>query len=271
MSLEERWQLSGNAPEFYERYVRLMMEPWVRRLVDVAALRPAEQVLDVACGTGFVARLAAERVGADGRVVGIDLNESMIEAARAVSSAATRNNIDWRTADAAALPFADAIFDVVLCQQGVQFFPDRVQTLREMRRVLHRGGRLAFTVWSAITDFPYSVALADALERHVSADAGAMMRAAYALHDATEVHRLVASAGFQRVRVHPTIEMTRLPLPREFVPGHLSSLPIAQEIARLGADRQAAIVEDVTKALRAYADREQVTVPAGVNVVTADA
>jgi len=111
MSLEERWQLSGNAPKFYERYVRLMMEPWVRRLVDVAALRPAEQVLDVACGTGFVARLAAERVGADGRVVGIDLNESMIEAARAVSSAETRNNIDWRTADAAALPFADAIFD----------------------------------------------------------------------------------------------------------------------------------------------------------------
>jgi len=85
------------------------------------------------------------------------------------------------------------------------------------------------------------------------------------------VHRLVASAGFQRVRVHPTIEMTRLPLPREFVPGHLSSLPIAQEIARLGADRQAAIVEDVTKALRAYADRDQVTVPAGVNVVIADA
>jgi hypothetical protein len=98
-----------------------------------------------------------------------------------------------------------------------------------------------------------------------------MMRAAYALHDAVEVHRLVASAGFQRVRVHPTIEMTRLPLPAEFVPGHLASLPIAQEIARLGTDSKAAIVEDVTKALRPYVDRDQVTVPAGVNVVTADA
>jgi ubiquinone/menaquinone biosynthesis C-methylase UbiE len=148
MSREEHWQLSGNAPEFYERYVRLMMEPWVRRLVDVAALRPAEQVLDVACGTGFVARLAAGRVGADGRVVGVDLNESMIEAAQAVSSIDTRNNIEWRTGDVAALPFANATFDAVLCQQGVQFFPDRVQALREMRRVLHRGGRLAFTVWS---------------------------------------------------------------------------------------------------------------------------
>ena len=123
MSTKERWQLSGNAPEFYERYVRLMMEPWVRRLVDVAALRPAEHVLDVACGTGFVARLAAERVGTRGRVVGIDLNVGMIEAARAVSTADSRNTIEWRTGDAAALPFANAAFDVVLCQQGVQFLP----------------------------------------------------------------------------------------------------------------------------------------------------
>ena len=76
MSTNERWPRSGNAAEFYERYVRLMMEPWVRRLVDVAALRPAEHVLDVACGTGFVARLAAERVGTAGRVVGIDLNDT---------------------------------------------------------------------------------------------------------------------------------------------------------------------------------------------------
>jgi len=122
MSRAERWQMSGNAAEFYERYVRLLMEPWVRCLVDVAALRPAEHVLDIACGTGFVARLAADRVGAEGRVVGIDLNGSMIEAARAVSTADGRNTIEWRTGDAASLPFANAAFDVVLCQQGVQSF-----------------------------------------------------------------------------------------------------------------------------------------------------
>lgn len=126
------------------------MDPWVRRLVDVAALRPADHVLDVACGTGFVARKAAEHVGTGGRVVGIDLNTGMIEAARATADG--RDTIEWRTGDAAALPFADASFDVVLCQQGVQFFPDRLQGLREMNRVLRQGGRLAFTVWSAITD-----------------------------------------------------------------------------------------------------------------------
>src|SRR2546427_11628696 len=123
MNLEERWQLSGNAAHFYERYVRLIMEPWVRCLVDVAALQPADHVLDVASGTGFVARLAADCVGADGRVVGVDLNASMIEAARSASTADTGATIEWRTGDAAALPFENAAFDVVLCQQGVQFFP----------------------------------------------------------------------------------------------------------------------------------------------------
>ena len=82
MSHEERWQLGGNAAAFYERYVMLIMDPWVRRLVDVAMLQPDEQVLDVACGTGFVARFAAQRVGMKGRVVGLDLNPSMIEAGK---------------------------------------------------------------------------------------------------------------------------------------------------------------------------------------------
>src|SRR5262249_45566223 len=242
MSREERWQLSGNAAEFYERYVRLLMEPWVQCLVDVAAPQPAEHVLDVACGTGFVARLAAERVGAKGRAVGIDLNPSMIEAARAASGQDAAGRIEWRTGDAGALPFENDVFDVVLCQQGVQFFPDRVHALREMRRVLRVGGRLAFTVWSAIGDTPYHAALADGLARHVSAEA-----------------------------VRPTIKTTKLPLPAEFVPGHLAALPMAHEIARLPAERRNALLQEITEALSAYVDGEQLVSPAGVHMVTADA
>jgi ubiquinone/menaquinone biosynthesis C-methylase UbiE len=117
MSGEERWQLSGNAATIYDRYVMLIMEPWVRRLVDIATLQANERVLDVACGTGFVARLAAQRVGVKGRVVGIDLNPGMIEAARKTDAPTT---IDWRIGDAAALPFEDGGFDAVLCQQELQ-------------------------------------------------------------------------------------------------------------------------------------------------------
>jgi len=243
MSRAERWQLSGNAADFYERYVRLLMEPWVHGLVDVAALQPAEHVLDVACGTGFVARLAADRVGAKGRVVGIDLNASMIEAARAASGQGAATTIEWRTGDAAALPFESGIL----------------------------GGRLAFTVWSAIGDTPYHASLADALARHLSAEAASMARAPYALHDAVELHGLVASAGFRNVNVRPTIKTTTLPLPAEFVPGHLAALPMAQEIARLSTERRNALVEEITEALSAYVDRGQLIFPAGVHVVTADA
>ena len=271
MNHEECWQLSGNAAAFYDRYVGLLMEPWVRCLVDVAALQPPEHVLDVACGTGFVARQAARCVGANGRVVGIDLNVSMIEAARGASDRDAASTIEWRTGDASDLPFQNGVFDVVLCQQGLQFFPDRVRALREMHRVLRVGGRLAFTVWSAIADSPYQTALADALARHVSPEAGSMARAPCALHDAVELHGLVASAGFRNVRVRPTIETTRLPLPEEFLPGHLSALPIAQTIAQMAPDRRAALLQDMTAALRAYIDGEQLTVPAGVHVVTADA
>ena len=271
MSHEERWQLSGSAAAFYERYVGLIMAPWVRCLVDVAMLQPNENVLDVACGTGFVARLAAQRVGAKGRVVGTDLNPGMIEAARAASEREAATNIDWRISDAAALPFENGGFDVVLCQQGLQFFPDRVGALREMRRVLRLGGRLAFTVWSAIGDTPYQAALAAALARHVSPEAGSIARAPCALHDAAELQGLVVSAGFRNVRVRPTIATTKLPLPGEFVPGHLAALPLAQAIAQLRPDRRAALIEDMTEALRAYVDGEQLVVPAGVHVVTADA
>ena len=98
-----------------------------------------------------------------------------------------------------------------------------------------------------------------------------MMRAADALHDGGELHRLVASAGFQNVRVRPTIEMTLPPLPAHFLPGHLASLPIAEQIARLDADRRAALVTDVTTALRGYVDGDHIAVPAGVHIVTADA
>jgi SAM-dependent methyltransferase len=267
----ERWQLSGHAAGFYEQYVGLLMEPWVHCLVDVAALQRGERVLDVACGTGFVARRAAYCVGVEGRVVGLDLNASMIEAARTASSRDPGTTIEWQTGDAGSLPFESGVFDVVLCQQGLQFFPDRVQALRELRRVTCPGGRLAFTVWSAIGDTPYFVALADALGRHVSAEAASMARAPCALHDAAALHDLVISAGFRSVRVRPTVMATNLPLPVDFVPGHLAALPMAQAIAQLAAEHRTALLDDITEALHSYVDGDRLTVPAGAHVVTADA
>ena len=138
--------------EIYQReMVPASFARWAPDLVDLGAVGPGQRVLDVACGTGVVTRLAAERVGSSGRAVGLDVNADMLAAARAASPG---SRIEWHEGSALALPFPDASFDVLFCQQGLQFFPDRAAGLREMRRVLVPGGRLALSCWRSVDHQP---------------------------------------------------------------------------------------------------------------------
>ncbi|MGH9243305.1 MAG: class I SAM-dependent methyltransferase [Acidimicrobiales bacterium] len=134
---------SGTAAENYERYfVPAIARPVATDLLRAAALKAGERVLDVACGTGVIARLAAERVGSTGTVVGVDVAPDMIEVAR-TTAATSGLAIEWRQGDAASLPLPDSSFDVVLSQMGLMLFADKPAALSEMRRVLVAGGRLA--------------------------------------------------------------------------------------------------------------------------------
>lgn len=130
----------------------------------MAALQPGERVVDGACGTGVVSRLAAERVGATGSVVGVDVNPAMLGVARS-APAPPGASIDWREANAEALPLPDASFDVVLCQLGLMFVADRSAALREIRRVLAPGGRVAITVPGTME--PLMEAMAESLARNI--------------------------------------------------------------------------------------------------------
>ena len=192
-----QWQVGGSAPEVYERdLVPAVFGPWARLVVDLADLQSGDRVLDVACGTGVVTRVAAEKVGERGAVVAADLNPGML--ALAGSLPAPRGaTVEWRQADAGALPFADQAFDVVLCQLGLQFFADRGIALREMYRVLRPGGDVVVMVWRPIERSPGFAALAAALERHIGPDAASIMRAPFSLGDAEELSSLVAAAGFE--------------------------------------------------------------------------
>jgi ubiquinone/menaquinone biosynthesis C-methylase UbiE len=164
MAQHEAWQVGGSAAELYQRYlVPAIASLWAADLIDRAAPRPGERVLDVACGTGVVARLAAERMGS-GRVVGLDINAGMLAAARSLSPGAGPS-IEWYEGSALTMPFPDASFDLCLCQLGLQFFPDRPAAMREMFRVLQLGGRVALSVFSAIEHTPVTNALADASGR----------------------------------------------------------------------------------------------------------
>jgi SAM-dependent methyltransferase len=136
-------------PPAYDRFlVPKIFEPWARILLDAVDLRPGEAVLDVATGPGTVARAAATRVGPTGRVVGVDISQPMLAVARGKPRTDGMAAIEFLESPATALPVPDTEFDVVLCQQGMQFFPDRALALVEMRRALRPGGRLGAAVWA---------------------------------------------------------------------------------------------------------------------------
>ena len=160
--------LGGSGPEIYEQsLVSAIFAPFAEGLVALAAPPSGARVLDVACGTGVVTRAAAQRVGTTGRVVGLDLSAAMLAVARVVPSEPGAI-IEWHEGNALALPFPDQTFDLVTCQQGVQFFPDRAAGLREMHRVLASGGRVALSIWGPLQRSPGFTILADALARHVA-------------------------------------------------------------------------------------------------------
>jgi ubiquinone/menaquinone biosynthesis C-methylase UbiE len=136
---EERWQITGSAAEVYQRQlVPAIFGSWAPRVLDLAAPATGERVLDTACGTGVVARLAADRVGPTGQVVGQDLNPGMLAVAFTLPAGETP--IAWVQASTDRLPFADGSFDVVACQLGLQYFPDRPAAVAELARVRPRSG-----------------------------------------------------------------------------------------------------------------------------------
>jgi SAM-dependent methyltransferase len=267
MSHQEQWQVTTEAAELYERYpARYILGPWAPLLVDAANLAQCERVLDVACGTGLVARIASQRVGPAGRVVGIDLNPGMIAVARSLPTQAGAP-IEWFERSALDLRLPDSSFDAVLCQQGLQFFPDKSLALREMRRVLVRGGRLALSMWIGIG--PYHGAVGDALARCLGHATAMKFCASRQVPNKDELQHLATDAGFVDVQVR--ISRLDLHLPRldQFVLDHLASTPIAPTIAATDPGVRKKIGASAMQQMRHYADGDGVSYPEQTHIVTA--
>jgi ubiquinone/menaquinone biosynthesis C-methylase UbiE len=231
----------GSAPENYQRYfVPVIGGPFAEDLIAEAALRPGERVLDVACGTGVVARLAAERVSPSGTVAALDLNPAMLSVARSVPSAGA--TIRWYETSAESIPLPDDAFDVVLCQLGLQFVADKSAALREMRRVLAPGGRVLVTTPPPNAFFDV---LDDAMTQHVGSEAGAFVRMVFSLNDPVTLDRLFQDAGFIDVHVRTYAKALRLPAAREFLWQYVHSTPLTGKLANLDAARLAALERDV--------------------------
>ena len=178
--------------EIYEQYmVPGIFSRLSATLLELVAPQPGERVLDLACGTGVVARMAAPMVQPGGEVFGVDFNPAQIATARSIDS-----SIEWREGDAGSLPFADREFDLIVCQQGFQFFPDRVQAVREIHRVVKPGGRVGITVWSSIENSPGYLAIAHALDKTVGSSAAGLLDELFAFPSSDDVGRVFADGGF---------------------------------------------------------------------------
>lgn len=257
---------SANAAENYERYfVPVIPAPLAADLVDRAALRPGEHVVDVACGTGVVTRLAAQRVGGTGRVVGVDVNGAMLEVARSIPAPAGAP-IEWREATAEALPYPDESFDAALCQLGLMFVADRAAAVREVRRVVSAGGRVALNVPGAEPRL-FEI-MGQALARHITPDLAGFVAAVFSLHDPSEVEGLLRDAGLVDVTVEATTKTLRLPPPAEFLWQYVHATPMGALVGE-GDDRWEKVERDVVAQWQEFVDDGGLVLEQPVVVATA--
>ncbi len=255
-------QTTTSPPEIYERFmVPAMFAKWSTILLELVAPQPGERVLDLACGTGIVARTAAPMVQPGGEVIGLDFNPDQIATARSIDS-----SIEWREGDAASLPFTEQEFDLVVCQQGIQFFPDQVQAVREMHRVLKPGGRVGIAIWASIEKCPGYPALVHALERRVGSYAAGLIHMA---GDSTEVSRLFADGGFSDADVVTLRSDAVYASAEEFTRAIVVGAIMRRTETQFSEETLGLMAADVTAELAPYIKENRLEFPMEAHLLTA--
>jgi SAM-dependent methyltransferase len=197
MTEHESWQVSGDAAEVYERFfVPAIFGRWAPQVADAARVSSEDRVLDVGCGTGVLARAAADRVADESQVTGLDLNESMLAVARRL-----RPQINWRQGDATQLPLPDQSYDVVVSQFSLMYFPDRGAAVEEMVRVLKPGGRLVVAVWGPYERATGYVILTDIAHSRCGQAAADVLTAPFVLGEEDALRVLFQEAGVDEPHV----------------------------------------------------------------------
>lgn len=227
MSATETFQIPLAVAETYEsKFVPALFAEWAPHLVNAAGVAPGQAVLDVACGTGIVARTAADLMGMQGRVVGVDVNDAMLTVARRV-----RPDIEWQPGDVADLPFADGAFDVVLCQMALMFFPDRARAFREMRRVVTAAGTVAVLVPAALSSQPAYAPFVAMAARHAGPDTLSLLGTYFVCGDLAELAALVESAGLRVVETRTRLGRARFDSVDAFVAAEVKGTPLSERVS----------------------------------------
>ncbi len=258
---------TGSIPALYQRYlVPMLFAPYARDLAARAAALAPGRILETAAGTGVVTAALLE-AAPDAEIVATDLNQAMLDVAAATIRAP---NVRFQAADAQALPFADASFDMVVCQFGVMFFPDRVAAYREARRVLRPGGHFLFNAWSRIEDNPLSEAVTEAIAALFPKDPAAFMRRVpFGYHDIARIEEDLHEAGFEEIEVETVEKSSRSGTALEAATGFCHGTPLRAEIEARGSLDEA--TERAAAALARFEGADGLEAPMSARVVTTKA
>ena len=263
MTIQDKGQVTGTAAEIYDQFfVPALFQEWATRVADRAQIKPRQRVLDVACGTGVLARTLRERVGNTGSVVGLDLNEGMLNVARSRNS-----DIEWKQSLAEALPFDTGSFDAVVSQFGLMFFENRISAIHEMIRVLRPGGKLVVAVWDTLDNTPGYAAMVKLLGRLFGDEAAKGLRTPYNLGDVNKLQALFQHSLLQNITVDTLEGHARFPSLEAWMYTDIKGWVLADLI---DDEKYALLLKEAPTELAAYVmDDGQVVFKAPAHIVSA--
>ena len=258
----EQFLISAEQAEAYEeRFVPALFQQWVEPVLHAAEAGPGDRVLDVACGTGVVARAAAERVNPGGSVTGVDLNPSMLAVARRIAP-----EIDWRQGDVASLPFDEHAFDVVTCQAGIFFFPDPTGALREMARVTRPGGRVVVQAFSSLRAQPAYGPWVDMVARHAGPEAVELLGTYWAHGEPEAMRERCVDAGLRVTGTHEHLRPASFPDIPTMVLTEVNATPLRDRLDQASLER---ILADSHEVLAEFVQDGRLVIPLAGYVLAA--
>ena len=242
-------KFTGSIPQLYDRFmVPMIFVPYARDLAQRIKSYQPRDLLEIAAGTGVVTAALSSELPDGTQITATDLNEPML--AQAKTRLADQPRIKWRQADALALPFDDASFDVVACQFGVMFFPDRVKGYAEARRVLRPGGHLVFNVWDRIEENDFTNVVYQTLQQVFPDNPPQFMaRTPHGYHDAARIRADLMEAGFTDIAIETVAHRSRANSPQDAATGFCQGSPMRGEIEACGAPGLEAATQQSADAL----------------------
>ncbi len=244
-------EMDPSAAAYDGELVPWLFEHWAEPMVDLVAAQPSSRIVDVACGSGLIVRHLLGRLDGAGRIHGVDLDAGMLTYA---ATTVHDERVTWHESDAADLPFETGSVDRVSCQQGLQFFPDRLAALAEVRRVLEPGGQFTVATWGRVDDNPWPAALSSAVGRLLGNDAGAGMAIVCALGEPAEIEALLSEVGFEKIIVREQARVATHRDVRVAAAGQLAALPSGSAIDGLTHEQHTEVVELMCELLADHVD-----------------